>query len=361
LADPTLAMSNPTPATRIHLLDWSAEQLAEWCTARELPPYRARQVLEWIYQHDAESFDQMTSLTKALREQLAEHFDIYASRLTARQESADGTVKLLLEWPDSATTECVLIPEARRQTACISSQVGCPVRCVFCASGLNGLQKNLTAGQIVEQALRVRQQLPAGQRLSHVVLMGLGEPLANYDAVVRALRTLNAPWALDIAARRLTVSTVGLPSQIRRLADEGLQVNLALSVHAANDALRKELIPWAKSVPLSQLIAAGRTWFGKTGREMTLEYVLLAGVNDQAEHAEQLARLAKRMRCNVNLIRYHPVAGLPFRRPTSSATHHFQSLLRARGVNAHTRTSRGLDIDAACGQLRRRQQPARTA
>lgn len=351
-------MNATTAAQPIHLLDCSPEQLEACCAQLGQPPYRARQILEWVYRHHAESFPHMTSLPKLLRDDLDKRVVIFSSKVAARQESADGTVKLLLQWPDGESTECVLIAEARRQTACISTQVGCPVGCVFCASGLSGLKRNLTPGQIVEQALRVGQQVPAGKRLSHVVLMGLGEPLANYDAVVRAIRTLNAKWGPNIAARRITVSTIGLPAQIRRLADEGLQINLALSVHAANDTLRWQLVPWAKSVTLSELTSAGRYWFSQTGREMTLEYVLLAGVNDQPEHAEQLARLARRLRCNVNLIRYHPVEGLSYRRPSGSATHRFQSLLRAWGANAHTRTSRGLDIDAACGQLRRREQAA---
>jgi 23S rRNA (adenine2503-C2)-methyltransferase len=354
-------MSDQPETQPLHLLDWPAERLTDWCKSAGLPGYRAGQILEWVYEHAAESFEQMTNLPKLLRSTLAEQWRIYESRVAAVQASADGTVKLLLAWSDEQTTECVLIPEPKRNTACISSQVGCPVGCAFCASGLGGLKRNLTAGQIVEQVLRVRQQVPEGQRLSHVVFMGLGEPLGNYEPVVAAVRTLNAAWGPNISARRITISTVGLPSQIRRLADEGLPVNLAISVHAPNDALRKQLIPWAKSVQLSQLVAAGRHWFSKTGREITLEYILLAGVNDGPEHAEQLARLAGQLRANVNLIRYHPVEGLPFTRPSGKATAHFQSMLREKGVNAHTRKSRGLDIDAACGacgQLRRRERTA---
>jgi 23S rRNA (adenine2503-C2)-methyltransferase len=183
--------------------------------------------------------------------------------------------------------------------------------------------------------------------------MGLGEPLINYKSVLKAIRIINAPWGLNIGARNITISTVGLPRQIRKLADEGLQINLAISLHAPSDELRRELIPWAKKVPLEELIAAGRYYFDRTGREVTLEYVLLAGVNDKTEHAYDLVRVCRKMRCNVNLIRYNPVPHLPFERPESFAARNFAERLRERGVNAHIRKSRGLDIDAACGQLRR--------
>ncbi|HSW46578.1 MAG TPA: radical SAM protein, partial [Phycisphaerae bacterium] len=183
--------------------------------------------------------------------------------------------------------------------------------------------------------------------------MGLGEPLVNYKNVLKAVRIINAPQGLNIGARHITISTVGLPRQIRKLADEGLQVNLAVSLHAPTDELRRKLIPWAGKFPLEEIIAAGRYYFEKTGRETTLEYILLAGVNDSTENAYDLVRVCRKMRCNVNLIRYNPVPGLPFERPDSQAAHRFLELLRGRGVNGHVRKSRGLDIDAACGQLRR--------
>ncbi len=391
-----------------HLLGETLETFTAWCESRNLPAYRARQVFEWVYRHGVTSFDEMSSLAKPLRRQLADEWTLFASRIVRRQSSTDGTIKLLLEWPDSTTSECVLIPDDDRRTACISSQVGCPVGCRFCASGLDGLARQLGPGEIVEQAMRVRQlcELPAhappagsddavrerlpdapaaatrgggrasskpqndtgsatrsnrgeehpASRLSNIVFMGLGEPLANYTALVRALRILNAEWGMNIGARKITVSTVGLPSQIRRLADENLQINLALSLHAPNDALRRELIPWAGKIPLSELTSALSDYFRKTGREVTLEYILLGGVNDQLRHADELAALCRRLRCNVNLIRYNPVAGLGYERPANEASQAFLHRLQARGVNAHLRRSRGLDIDAACGQLRRRAQ-----
>lgn len=345
-------MTTETPS-RSHLLDFDPPRLGEFFAVLGEKPFRAKQVFEWVYEHGANSFDAMTNLPRTLRDTLAARLDIFTARVIRRSAAEDGVVKLLLQWPDGATSECVMIPDGPRRTACISSQVGCPAGCRFCASGLGGLQRNLRPGEIVEQVLRIRAE--AGEeRLSNIVLMGMGEPLANYDAVMQALRTINAPWGPNIGARKITLSTVGLPKQIRRLANEGLQLNLALSLHAPTDGLRQELIPWAEKIALAELIEACRYYFEQTGREITLEYVLLREVNDRRTHAEQLARFARQLRCNVNLIRYNPVEGLPYGRPTSEATAVFQAVLRDHGVNVHVRTSRGLDIDAACGQLRRR-------
>ncbi|MFQ5491093.1 MAG: 23S rRNA (adenine(2503)-C(2))-methyltransferase RlmN [Phycisphaerae bacterium] len=328
------------------------DELKKRLTEQGEKPYRAAQVMEWVYTQGVTSFDQMTNLSKTLRSALGQTMGLYASQVAARAESADGTCKLLLRWPDDTTSECVLIPDGQRRTACISTQVGCPVGCVFCASGLDGLARNLTAAQIVEQAMRVRE-LCAPHRLSNVVFMGLGEPLANYAATVAALRTINADWGLNVAARKITVSTVGLPAQMKRLGQEGLQMTLALSLHAPNDVLRKKLIPWAQNVTIDQLVEAARTYFDLTGREVTLEYILLAGVNDRPEHARELATLSKRMRSNVNLIPYNAVPSLPYQHPSDRDQQRFLKLLSERGVNAHLRRSRGSDIAAACGQLRR--------
>lgn len=339
---------------RRHLLGTPPDVFAAFCAEHDLPAYRAKQVYEWVFGRGAESFEAMSNLSKPLRAMLAEHWTLFDSEIVQRQESTDGTVKLLLAWPDRATSECVLIPDEKRRTACISSQVGCPVGCAFCASGIGGLQRQLTAGEIVEQAMRIRQLCDEKHPLSNIVFMGLGEPLANYGPVMAAVRVINSDQGLNIGARKITISTVGLPGQIRKLAREGLQVNLAISLHAPNDALRKKLIPWAAKTPVADLVAAGREFFDQTGREVTLEYILLAGVNDQLDHAHQLTKICRQMRCNVNLIRYHPVADLGFERPESYATHRFAEELRSRGVNVHVRKSRGMDIDAACGQLRRK-------
>jgi 23S rRNA (adenine2503-C2)-methyltransferase len=261
-----------------------------------------------------------------------------------------------LTWPEGANAETVLIPEADRRTACVSSQVGCPVGCKFCASGINGVKGSLSAAQIVEQVFHLNLALkPARERITNVVLMGMGEPLANYANVVSAIRILHDPQGFNIGARRITLSTVGVPQRMRQLAEEGLPINLAISLHAPTESLRRELIPWAEHFPLEEILDAARCYFRKTGREVTLEYILLAGVNDRPDHAKQLARLSRTLRANVNLIRYNEVADLPFRRPKSGDVVHFQEILREAGVNAHVRKSRGRDIDAACGQLRRKQ------
>lgn len=320
---------------------------------QNLPGYRAKQILEWIYAHGVDSFGEMTNLPSELRADLSRKCLVYQGEVVRDVAADDATRKLLIRWPDGGTSECVLIPSGRRKTACISTQIGCPVRCAFCASGLDGLERNLSAAQIVEQALRIAGLCSADAPLDHVVFMGLGEPLANYDATLQALRTINADWGLGIGARRITVSTVGLPTQMRRLADEHLQITLALSLHAPTDTLRRRLIPWAERVTIDELVDACRYYFERTTREVTLEYILLDGVNNSQETARQLAVLAKRMRSNINLIAYNPVVGLDFKSPGSESVHRFQETLRRAGVNVHIRRSRGSDVDAACGQLRR--------
>ena len=245
-----------------------------------------------------------------------------------------------------------MIPSEDRFTACISSQVGCPVGCRFCASGLGGLDGSLSAGRIVEQVYRL-DHLPNVRRITNVVFMGMGEPLANLANVVKAVRTIASLDGMGISARKITISTVGLPKAIEKLAEQlDLPVTLALSLHAPTDDLRRELIPWAEFTTIADLLAACRKWFERTGREITLEYTLLHGVNDAPAHARELARLATTLRANVNIIRYNEVKGLPFRRPQDESVREFQRILREGRINAHIRASRGRDIAAACGQLR---------
>lgn len=346
-----------------HLLGLSLDQLETQLETGDEPTYRAQQVFGWIFHRLVTDFGQMNNLPVPLRERLGNEYSLFVARELNRSTAADGTTKLLLQWTDGATTETVMIPSdnrspggaiRKRRTVCLSTQVGCDVGCRFCASGIGGAQRNLTVGEVVEQALRVAQQLhEQGDRLSHVVFMGMGEPLANYEVTVAAVRHLNARWGLGLAQRRITVSTVGLPTQIVRLSQESLQITLALSLHAPNEELRRDLIPWAKGVPLARLLEACEAYFHDTGREITLEYCLLAGTNDEPEHATQLAAIARRLHAHVNLLLYNPVEGLPFDRPSDFQAHDFLAALRRRGVNAHLRQSRGLENDAACGQLRR--------
>lgn len=321
------------------------------------PAYRGKQVRQWVYEKCEPDPSAMTNLPAAARGVLAERFAFITSSVIRRQQSADGTDKMLLGFPGGAQAECVMIPDQARRTACISSQVGCPVGCRFCASGIDGLKQNLSAGQVVEQAYVLNRALvAAGERLTNIVFMGMGEPLANYAAVMDAVRILHHPECMNLGARRITISTVGLPPRIRQLAGEGLPINLALSLHAPDEALRRELIPWAEHWPIDEILDACRYYFDKTGREITLEYILLSGVNDRPLQARQLASLCRTLRANVNLIRYNEVSTLPYRRPSSEDVVRFQQVLRDNGVNAHVRKSRGRDIDAACGQLRRREE-----
>ena len=270
---------------------------------------------------------------------------------------------MLVSWPDDgAMAESVIIPDGNRRTACISSQVGCPVGCKFCASGLGGVKQSLTADQIVQQIFVANTLLaPAKERITNVVFMGMGEPLANYANVMQAVRILHDPLCFNIGARKITISTVGVPPKMRELAREDLPLNLAISLHAPSESLRKQLIPWAEHFALDDILEAARYYFEQTGREVTLEYILLDDVNDRPEHARQLSALCKTLRANVNLIRYNEVEGLPFVRPKAEAVMRFQSILRQAGVNAHVRKSRGRDIDAACGQLRRSETAAQAS
>jgi 23S rRNA (adenine2503-C2)-methyltransferase len=334
--------------------DHDPESLRAWCEGVGMPGFTAGQLIDWVYEKQVVDPVEMTNLSADHRAMVAEMLPIETGQELANQLASDGTRKLLIGWPlfsDTASTETVLIPTESRATACLSSQVGCPVGCAFCASGIGGLDRNLSAGQIVEQAHRLGR-LGTG-RVTNVVFMGMGEPLANYAAVTGAIKTLNASWGLGIGARRITVSTIGLPEAIRRLAEFPIPVTLAVSLHAPEDGLRRELIPWAAHTSISEILAACGDYFDATGREITFEYLLLRGVNDRPHHARMLADLASTVRCNVNLIRYNQVPGLPFDRPTDTDVHAFQEALRGRRINAHIRASRGRDIDAACGQLRR--------
>jgi 23S rRNA (adenine2503-C2)-methyltransferase len=321
------------------------------------PKFRASQIRDWVYRRLVTDVAGMTNLSLRDRGELAERVEFSTAEIAANQLSSDGTRKLLLTWPGGAQAETVMIPDVDRRTACISSQVGCPVGCKFCASGMNGVKGNLRADQIVEQVFQLNLLLKGDdERIANIVFMGMGEPLANYANVMDAVRILHDPACFNIGARRITISTVGVPAKMRELANENLPINLAISLHAPNEALRKQLIPWAEHFALDDILDAARYYFDQTGREVTLEYILLSKVNDQPDHARQLAKLCRTLRANVNLIRYNEVESLPFTRPQSTDVVRFQEILRTNGINAHVRKSRGRDIDAACGQLRRKQE-----
>jgi 23S rRNA (adenine2503-C2)-methyltransferase len=344
----------PAHAALHQFLGMSPSEIEAFFAGWSWPKFRAKQVLEWVYQKGVLDPAAMTNLPLADRQRLAAEVAIAPAKIARRQNSADGTIKLLLQWADGANAETVMIPDGPRRTACVSSQVGCPVGCKFCASGIGGVKQNLSAARIVEQVAALNAALESrSERVTNIVFMGMGEPLTNYANVMKAIRILHDPACFNIGGRKITVSTVGVPSRMRELAKENLPLNLAISLHAPDEALRRQLIPWAEHFSMREILDAGRYYFDQTGREITLEYILLAGVNDRPEHAQQLSRICKTLRANVNLLRYNQVPGLPFARPESADVMAFQAILRQNGVNAHVRKSRGRDIDAACGQLRR--------
>jgi 23S rRNA (adenine2503-C2)-methyltransferase len=338
----------------IPLLEQSPAELRDWFIQHDLPAYRAGQVRKWVFQNRAASFEQMTDLSAALRRQLGDAFQLWTAEVVKHHQSIDGSEKLLLQLADAHRIECVLLRDDKRHcTACVSTQIGCAMGCAFCATGLDGVARNLTRGEIVEQLLRLQQLLGDRERLSHIVVMGMGEPLLNLDALLPALADAAARDALDIGARRITISTVGLPEGIRRLARENCPYHLAVSLHAADDAVRNTLVPANRGTGVAAILAAADEYFEQTGRRVTFEYVLLAGVNDRPDHARQLAALLRGRPALVNLIPYNPVPGLPFRTPSASATARFVAAATHAGLNVAVRHRKGDRIHAACGQLRR--------
>jgi 23S rRNA (adenine2503-C2)-methyltransferase len=338
------------------VLSLSDPELAEWLHDRGEAPLRARQLRHWLIARGAESFDQMSDLPRSLREELARSFVPLETRVARHLRAADGTHKLLLRLRDDRLIECVLIQEHGRRTACISTQVGCGMGCVFCASGLNGVERNLTAAEILEQLVRLRNLSdPEGEsrRLTHIVVMGMGEPLANLEALLEALQTATAKDGLGIGARHITISTVGLPAKIRRLADLGKQFHLAVSLHAPDDELRTRIVPTNDKTGLQAILEAADYFFERTGRQVTYEYVLLGGVNDGVSQARALVALLRGRKAHVNVIPYNDVAGLPYRRPKPEDLTAFLDTLRRGGLSVKVRKRKGSEIDAACGQLRR--------
>jgi 23S rRNA (adenine2503-C2)-methyltransferase len=364
---PDAVTDEPPPAAaaahdRAHVLD-PAAGLGEWLVGQGQPAWRAKAIRRWLCAGRAATFADMTDLPKPLRMALEERFRIFSTRIARHVHAEDGTEKLLLELADGQRIECVLLREHGRErpdggggsrlTVCISSQVGCGMGCVFCASGLDGVIRNLTTGEILEQLLRLQLLLPADDRISHIVVMGMGEPLANLDRLLPALATAQDPDGLGISQRRITISTVGLPKAIDRLTAENPGYHLAVSLHAADDALRTRLVPVNKAIGLAEVMAAADRYWEASGRRLTFEYVLLGGVNDTADDAARLARLLGRRAALVNVIPYNTVAGLPWREPAKAAQARFLDVLRAAGVNVQVRRRKGARIDAACGQLRR--------
>jgi 23S rRNA (adenine2503-C2)-methyltransferase len=317
------------------------------------PKFRADQIASWVFEKGAASFDEMTNLSKGLRAELGRRARLTNLRLVQQAQSRQSpTTKYLFALEDGQTVETVLIGGHQRNTLCISSQVGCAIGCKFCASGLAGLARNMRAGEIVDQVIQVRRLAGSERPVANIVVMGMGEPLANYEQVMRAVRILNAPWGLGIGARKITLSTSGLTPRIYQLAREGLQFELSVSLHAADDETRTSIVPVNRRYPLAGLMQACRDYIEATNRIITFEYVLLKGVNDRFQDAHRLVALLRHMKCKVNLIPYNPVDGLPFETPEDPRQIAFAQILQSAGIVATIRRERGRDIDAACGQLR---------
>ncbi len=329
------------------LLGASRSQLADWVQQYQQPAYRAQQVHQWIYQKGVRSLNEITVFPKQWRAEIAD-IPVGRSQIYHRSSARDGTVKYLLKLADGQVIETVGIPTQKRLTVCVSSQVGCPMACDFCATGKGQYQRNLACHEIVDQVLTVQEDFQ--QRVGNVVFMGMGEPLLNLEQVLAAVRSLNQD--VGIGQRSLTVSTVGIPKQILKLAQHQLQITLAVSLHASNQHIRTQLVPSARHYPLDQLLQDCRTYVAKTGRRVTFEYIVLSGVNDQTEHALELARHLRGFQSHVNLIPYNPISEVDYQRPIQKQLQHFLNCLKEQHIAASIRRSRGLDQDAACGQLR---------
>jgi len=339
--------------------DLSFEELEELLLSWGEPPYRARQLWAWLWRRLATRYEEMTDLPRGLRARLSQELPLSLPRPGALQlDAEEGTEKVLLHLSDGEAIEAVLMREEDRRTVCVSTQVGCPVGCAFCATGKMGFQRDLSPGEIASQVLHFARRLAeAGERVTHVVVMGMGEPFLNYAATLKAIRNLNHPQGFGLGARRFTVSTVGVVPGILQLAGEGLQVNLAISLHAPDDALRRELVPLGRKWPLREVLQAADAYVTATGRRVTYEYVLLSGVNDGLKEARALARLLRGRLAHVNLIPFNPAPGLPFKRPPEAGVEAFRRELLRHGVDVTVRRSRGVRIQAGCGQLRARRLP----
>ncbi len=336
------------------LPELSGEELERQLVAWGQPRYRADQIWRWLYVNLVSQFDEMRNLPVELRSRLAEQFTVSGVTPLRTLRSADGgTEKVLMRLADGQTIESVLMKYEGRQTICVSSQVGCTVHCAFCATGVGGWNRNLSAGEIIEQVLYFARLLKQShEAVSHVVYMGMGEPFLNYDAVLRSIVVLNDPAGFNLGARRITVSTVGIIPGIQRLAEDELPVGLAVSLHAATDELRNRLVPINRKYPLDALIKACREYTERTRRRVTFEYAMIDGVNDSPAQAEALAKRLRGLLCHVNLIPVNPLAAQPYQPSPHDRILVFEQRLKNLGVNATLRISRGTDIQAGCGQLR---------
>lgn len=337
------------------------QDLQKWLISHKEQPFRAEQIFDWLYDKRVTSFAEMTNLSKQLRTNLAACFTITPLKQLVKQTSTDGTIKFLFELHDGYSIETVLMKHDYGNSVCVTTQVGCRIGCTFCASTLGGLKRHLTAGEIVAQVVKVQQALDSvKERVSHIVIMGIGEPFDNYDQLMTFLKIVNDDLGLNIGARHITVSTSGIVPKIYKFADEQLQINFAISLHAPNNELRSKLMPINRAYDLPSLIDAVNYYINKTGRRVSFEYGLFGGVNDQDEHAFQLASLVKNIKCHVNLIPVNYVPERDYERTPRQQINRFANILKEKGINVTIRREQGHDIDAACGQLRAKERNEET-
>ena len=337
------------------IYDCSILELEEWMSSKSEKPFRAKQVFEWMYR-GAESFDDMTNINKSLREKLAQDFTLNGITLVSHSDSRnDGSEKLLVALSDGNIIECVLMFHDYGISLCVSTQVGCKMHCAFCATGMDGFIRNLSAGEIAAQVILANKLLKSRGKpsISRLVYMGSGEPLDNYDNVIKSIKLIHEPAGLNIGYRNFTLSTSGLVDGIYNLTQERLPLNLSISLHAPNDTLRRELLPIAKRYTIDEILEAAKNYFDDSGRRVTIEYILINEVNDTTELAKEFASLVKKLPFHIDLIPFNEVKGLKYKRPSFSRIKVFMDILKERGVNATCRNSKGKDINAACGQLKR--------
>ena len=331
----------------------SLEELIDFCSANKLPKFRAKQIWEWLWKKRAVSFQEMTSLSKDMRELFNSNFNINATKIHKAERSIDGTIKYSLQLHDKLLVEGVLIPSKNRLTACISSQAGCSLACEFCATGTLKLERNLTAGEIYDQVFILNEEAISnfGKSLSNIVFMGMGEPLLNYNALLKSIHFITQEEGLGMSPKRLTVSTAGISKMIKKLGDDGARFNLAISLHSATDSKRDILMPINQKINLEELRESVRYFYDKTGSRVTYEYILFKGLNDSIEDAKKLIQFTKASPCKINLIEYNTVDDLPYEKSSNRVAENFMKYLEEHNILVTLRKSKGKDINAACGQL----------
>ncbi len=343
---------NTSSNSKINLKGLWLEDFQNLLCSWQEKPFRARQLAAWIYSKQVSGFSEMTDISKSFRQRLAQETYVSALKIVKAESSADQSIKFLFELADKETIESVFIKEKGRNTVCISAQVGCPLACSFCATGYMGFKRNLTAGEIVDQIIQIKKNIPENETIKNIVFMGMGEPFLNYDNVLKALRIMTSDYGLGFSPKRITVSTAGVTDKIYQLALDFPKVKLAISLHSPEEELRKKLMPVTKKYPLKSLLEAGK-FYAKSGKQrITFEYVLIKDINDSEKQALKLAKLIQGIPCKINLILYNPIVDADFERPSMDKVNRFREILYPRAPAVTLRISKGVDIQAACGQLK---------